>query len=674
MLRLLTMPTLVGILAVVLAAGCGGGGGSSGPGQPVINGATPPPGMTGVPYAGFAFTVASGGVAPFTWSETGALPAGMSFSPGGQLSGTPATAATYHIMITVADSSTPALTATPVAVSLVIQDSPLVVATAPAPPAGARGNTYPGYTFSVASGGSPGFTWAITAGALPDGLMLAGDGTLSGTPTRNATFQFTATARDSATPAGTGSAPFTIMVNNPPPPTINNTPPPTATVGAVYSPFQFTNSGGLPPFVWGENGSMPGFLLSANGVLSGTPTMAGHFPITVKVTDALSQASPDTPFTIRVSLARPAAAFTLTTGSMKFARFQHSATLMNDGKVLVAGGVVAVGGGPVSTAEVYDPLTGVFADTMGPMTEARAGHTATLLNDGTGKVLIAGGSAMSAAELYNPATGTFAATGSLITARLTTTATLLKSGKVLVVGGNTATSDALAAAELYDPATGKFTATKGNLNSPRSGHTATLLNSGKVLVAGGITGISSPTDTAELYDPATDTFTATTNMTVARTGHTATLLQDGSVLVVGTVGTPIQVTADLYLSTGTFAAVGNLAAAGARTASLRSDGTVVVAGGVVIGETRGPNRFGGCQNLFFPVSVASAELFAPESEGFTATGSLRVPRDEHTATVLADGSVLVVGGLKHTIVGSPAPNNCTGAGAVVALSSAELFK
>jgi hypothetical protein len=201
--RLLTMSTLAGILAVVLAAGCGGGG-SRGPGQPVISGAAPPAGTTGIPYTGFTFTVASGGVAPFTWSETGALPAGMSLSPSGQLSGTPATAATYHLMVMVTDSSTPALTATPVAVSLVIQDSLITVATAPAPPAGARGNTYPGYTFSVASGGSPGFTWAITAGALPDGLMLASDGTLSGTPTRNATFQFTATATDSATPGGCG--------------------------------------------------------------------------------------------------------------------------------------------------------------------------------------------------------------------------------------------------------------------------------------------------------------------------------------------------------------------------------------------------------------------------------------------------------------------------------------
>lgn len=398
--------------------------------------------------------------------------------------------------------------------------------------------------------------------------------------------------------------------------------------------------------------------------------MAGHFPITVKVTDALSQASPDTPFTIRVSLARPAAAFT-PTGSMKFARSQHSATLLNDGKVLVAGGVVGVGGVPDATAEVYG--AGVFTDTMGPMTAARAGHTATLLNDGTGRVLIAGGSAAKPAELYNPATGTFGATGSLITARLTTTATLLPSGKVLVAGGSTPTSDAIDAAEFYDPATGTFTATKGTLNSFRSGHTATLLNTGQVLVAGGITGIRSPTATAELYDPATDKFTATGSMTVARTGHTATLLNDatspdfGKVLVAGTEGS-----ADLYdPGTGTFTAVGDLYAASARAASLRGDGTVVVAGGVVTAQTQGQFQ-GRCETLYLPVSVANAELFAPESEGFAATGSLNTPRDGHTATMLADGTVLVVGGLKHFLVGSP--NNCTGAGTTAALSSAELFK
>jgi WD40 repeat protein len=397
--------------------------------------------------------------------------------------------------------------------------------------------------------------------------------------------------------------------------------------------------------------------------------MAGHFPITLNVTDALHQPAPGAPFTIRVSLARPAAAFTFT-GSMKFARSQHSATLLKDGKVLVAGGVLAAGGTD-ATAELYDPVTGVFTDAMGPMTATRAGHTATLLNDSTlpnyGKVLIAGGSAASTAELYNPATGTFAATtGNLITARLTTTATLLKSGKVLVAGGSTPTSPEIATAEIYDPASGTFTKTVGDLTLPRNGHTATLLNSGKVLVAGGNTTTSSPTASAsaELYDPVSGTFTTTGSMTFPRIGHTATLLNDatspdyGKVLVVGTEGT-----ADLYdPSTGTFAAVGNLPGAYARTASLRSDGTVVVAGGVVMKRILRPGH------CVVPVSVTSAELFAPESEGFTPTGSLRMPRDEHTATVLADGAVLVVGGLQHS---SPS-YFCREEG--TALSSAELFK
>jgi hypothetical protein len=474
------------------------------------------------------------------------------------------------------------------------------------------------------------------------------------------------------------------MVNNPLPPAISDTPPPTATVGVVFGPFQFFASGGLPPLAWSENGSMPGFLLSANGALSGTPTMAGHFPITLKVTDALGQTSPDAPFTVRVSLARPDATFTLT-GSMRLPRFQHTATLLKDGEVLVAGGMVP-GGAADATAEVYDPVTETFADAMGPMTEARAGHAATLLSDGTGKVLIAGGSAMSAAELYDPATGKFTATGSLVTARLTTTATLLQSGKVLVAGGNTPTSDAIAAAELYDPATGKFTATHRTLNFPRSGHTATLLNSGKVLVAGGIIGTAAATATAELYDPATDTFTTTGSMNAARLSHTASLLNDptspdyGKVLVVGTEGT-----ADLYdPSSGTFAVVGDVPGASfdttrgnslgfiPQTAGLRGDGTVVVAGGVVRGETRGRGTRFPCETLFLPVSAGDAYLFAPESEGFTITGAMNVPRDNHTATMLADGTVLVVGGVQHFLVGSP--NNCTGAGTWVALSSAELFK
>src|SRR5713101_3461485 len=122
----------------------------------------------------------------------------------------------------------------------------------------------------------------------------------------------------------------------------------------------------------------------------------------------------------------------------------------------------------------------------GSLNTARDSHTATLLN--SGKVLVAGGyngGYLTSAELYDPVAGTWTATGSLNTARTNHTATLLNSGKVLVAGGYNSTSGSLTSAELYDPAAGTWTAT-GSLNNGRYAHTATLLSNGKVLVAGGV--------------------------------------------------------------------------------------------------------------------------------------------------------------------------------------------
>ena len=171
------------------------------------------------------------------------------------------------------------------------------------------------------------------------------------------------------------------------------------------------------------------------------------------------------------------------TGSMGTARTGHTATLLQSGKVLVAGG--SDGSVYLSSAELYDPATGTWTST-GSLADARGNHTATLLP--SGKVLVAGGlgsgfTYLSSTELYDPASGMWTATGSLGTARWGHTATLLPSGKVLVAGGFNAGS--LSSAELYDPASGTWTAT-GSMSTPRYGHTATLLPSGKVLVAGGI--------------------------------------------------------------------------------------------------------------------------------------------------------------------------------------------
>ena len=280
---------------------------------------------------------------------------------------------------------------------------------------------------------------------------------------------------------------------------------------------------------------------------------------------------------------------------------------------------------------LVDPLW----TTTGSMTTPRDGHTATLLL--SGKVLVVGGvdatgNATKTAELYDPAGGTWSATGSMVgTGRLWHTATLLPSGKVLVAGGRLDFDVTLAGAELYDPAAGTWSAT-GSMGTERELHTATLLPSGKVLVAGGAITIS-PTAgfVAELYDPAAGTWSATGSMIAWRQVHTATLLPSGKVLVTGGLvltGGPVSKTAELYDPTaGTWSATGSMTTDRAsHTATLLPSGKVLVAGG-----------FGGG-------GLGSAELYDPAAGTWSATGSMTTARDSHTATLLTSGEVLVAGG------------------------------
>jgi hypothetical protein len=276
---------------------------------------------------------------------------------------------------------------------------------------------------------------------------------------------------------------------------------------------------------------------------------------------------------------------------------------------------------------------------------ARLEHTATLLNDG--KVLVAGGNAATA-ELFDPASGAFTSTGSMETARTGHTATLLNDGRVLVAGGGTAT------AELFDPKTGKFTSA-GEMMASRINHTATLLTSGEVLIAGGTD--SSGTALGELFDPATNTFVPTATGGTQALHLAAVLLQDGKVLLAGGEVTedvsggstrccifgPVSVTnAGLFddASSSFFAAGGMSASRSSHTATLLSTGEALIAGGATIAT-----KAVGSSAVTTVQPLASAELFNPASGTFGPTGSMTTPRAMHTATLLGNGEVLVVGGV-----------------------------
>ena len=506
------------------------------------------------------------------------------------------------------------------------------------------GVTLYGFPLAV-TGGVPPFNWSWAAAAgssLPPGLNVSNStNQISGTPTQAGTYNIVLTVADSGLPTAQASQNYSITITLPPPPVVNTTQ--TQISAVLNQPFNYTlkatGNSSQQPFTWSETGALPaGLAFASNGTLSGTPTQTGSSQISVTATDQFNQTSAVANFTIVVTTHG-----FLLTGSMATPRRFHTATLLPNGKVLVAGGQNA-GYAPVVSAELYDPSVGTFSAT-GNMTVPRAGHTATLLNNG--KVLIAGGASdptgtgVSSAELYDPSTGAFTATaGSMTVARASQTATLLQSGKVLIAGGDAlfynGSGQSLASAETFDPSTGTFTAT-GNMTVPRESHTATLLSSGKILITGGSDGILGYTPTTTLYassetfDPSTGQFTAAGMMTTQRLWQTASLLVSGKVLVAGgdSAG-QTEATANLFDPTsGSFAATGNMTEPRFyHAASTLSDGTVLISGGLQDGGN----------------AKATAEIYDPTAGTFAVTGSMNAARLWHTSTVLQNGKVLITGG------------------------------
>ena len=279
-----------------------------------------------------------------------------------------------------------------------------------------------------------------------------------------------------------------------------------------------------------------------------------------------------------------------------------------------------------------------------PMVEPRSGQTATLLPDG--RVLIAGGMRRNqdfykSAELYDPATGKFQTTGEMSVGRVGQIAVLLRSGKVLIAGGWVG-QGGTDSAELYDPATGKFTVI-AKMTIRRGRPSATVLADGDVLIVGGEERDNESLNSAEIFHIKTLSFQPTGSMHHARISHTATLLNDGRVLVAGGYVGSVLSSAELYdPKSGTFTETGSLNTARCKhTAGLLPDGRVLIAGG---SDSRG-----------WTGNLSSAEIFDPHTGKFTASSPMNDSRfklpDE--AVRLQDGKLLIAGGSKETEVFDP---------------------
>jgi hypothetical protein len=328
-------------------------------------------------------------------------------------------------------------------------------------------------------------------------------------------------------------------------------------------------------------------------------------------------------------------------GNMSSARYAHTATLLRDGKVLLAGGID--GRATSASADLYDPATRRFTRT-GSMSVPRHFFTATSLRDGT--VLVAGGNnqpdistgrftVTRTAEIYDPRTGTWSRTGDMKAPHSEHAAALLPDGRVLVIGGAQSPPDGMQnAVEIYDPVTRTWSTAPSppcGLAIPR----AATLGDGSILIPGECRAAGPVT--GQRFFPTSLTWQSTTPTATSSSGtrnrEVAVALSNGSALVAGGIlGPDVTSSSEIYdVRTEGWRRVGDMVVRRwLFAAALLRDGRVLVEGGAGSGA---------------PTPITNtAELFDPVTERWTQTASMHEVRHGHTATLLTDGSVLVAGG------------------------------
>ena len=429
---------------------------------------------------------------------------------------------------------------------------------------------------------------------------------------------------DAVLTIGGVSSTFSVTTRTPVQPTIAGFPATAALTGAHYSFTPAANN----TITFSLGGSVPPGLQfnTATGTISGTPTTPGSYgPIIITAINGNLTAAL-TSFTIEVS--SPIGIFS-PSGEMSAGRLQHTATLLANGKVLVAGGYDDFGA--LSSVELYDPSTGTWSKGT-PMLTARAEHSATLLPDGS--LLVTGGyddnyNTLASAERYNPATDSWTAVAPPFGTRAGHTATLLTDGMILVAGG-TDNGQNTTRAELYDP-TLNIWKSAASMSSNRCYHTSTLLQDGTVLVIGGYDVDWNPLSSAELYNPTDNTWRIAAPLQQTRVNHTATRFSDGSILVTGgseNSSTNPTGTERYNPVTARWAAAAAMPTQRSwHTATLLNDCLLLVTGGFGTNGT-----------------LATGEVYSISTDTWLPSEPLVNSKAQHTATLLENGQILLVGG------------------------------